>query len=59
MRQFLLLFCTLFPLIGLAQSTQTIKGTVLDAESRQPLIGASVFVEVPVAGLMGAGNGIE
>jgi hypothetical protein len=37
----------LLPFVSLAQSTQTIKGTVLDAESKQPLIGASVFVEVP------------
>ena len=41
-----LLACNV-PFCSLAQSTQTIKGTVLDAETKQPLIGASVFVEVP------------
>jgi hypothetical protein len=33
--------------IGFAQQTQTIMGTVLDAETQQPLIGATVFVETP------------
>lgn len=41
---YLLLFVSLS---ASAQRNQTITGTVLDAETRQPLIGAAVFVETP------------
>lgn len=41
-------------MIGLGQHlTQTIKGQVIDAESRQPLVGASVVV-ASVQPLLGA-----
>jgi len=30
-----------------AQRNQTIKGTVVDSETKQPLLGATVFVEIP------------
>lgn len=32
---------------SLSQNVQTIRGNVLDSESKQPLIGASVFIEQP------------
>ncbi|MCF8258886.1 MAG: carboxypeptidase-like regulatory domain-containing protein [Flavobacteriales bacterium] len=47
MRVVILILGLLIPAPLFAQGIQTIRGTVLDAESKQPLIGASVFVETP------------
>lgn len=44
-------------LAGFAQKTQLIKGNVIDAETNQPLIGASVFVESPE--LIGASTDLD
>lgn len=44
-RTFLFVFCTFFTInISAQESTQTIRGTVIDRESKQPLIGATVSV---------------
>lgn len=40
-----------------AQRHQTIKGTVVDAETKQPLVGATVFVETPE--IIGASTDID
>lgn len=43
----LLLFLALFAsLSAFAQRVQTVKGTVVDAESKQPLIGATVYIQL-------------
>ena len=47
MNRFLFLLVLLMPLFTAAQRNQTIKGTVIDAETKQPLIGATVYVETP------------
>ena len=47
MRQSLVVIFLLLALSSFAQRNQTIMGTVLDAETKQPLIGATVFVETP------------
>lgn len=41
-----LLFCVL-PVLVWGQRNQTIRGTVVDAETKQPLVGATVFVQTP------------
>lgn len=41
----------------LAQRTQTIKGTVVDGETKQPLVGATVFVQLEE--LIGASTDID
>lgn len=50
----LLLFITLN---ATAQRNQTIKGTVVDSESKQPLIGATVYVQLD--GMIGASTDID
>lgn len=47
----------LMPALVLAQRNQTIKGTVVDAETKQPLVGATVFVETPE--MIGASTDID
>ncbi|MBI1287737.1 MAG: TonB-dependent receptor plug domain-containing protein [Flavobacteriales bacterium] len=47
----------LVPLCVVAQRNQTIKGTVVDAETKQPLVGATVFVETPE--MIGASTDID
>jgi hypothetical protein len=47
MKQSLIWIFLLLTVSSFAQRNQTIMGTVLDAETKQPLIGATVFVETP------------
>lgn len=47
MKQSLFFVFLLMTISSFAQRNQTIMGTVLDAETKQPLIGATVFVETP------------
>ncbi|MDP6908370.1 MAG: TonB-dependent receptor [Flavobacteriales bacterium] len=53
----ILLFCVIFSNAVFGQRNQTIKGTVIDAETKQPLIGATVIVET--AEVMGASADID
>ncbi|MFM1875281.1 MAG: hypothetical protein RL266_1018 [Bacteroidota bacterium] len=46
MKRLLFLFLILAPMLSVAQRNQTIRGTVVDAETKQPLIGAAVFVQL-------------
>lgn len=58
MKRYILLSISLFICSFLwAQNTQTIKGRVIDAESKQAIIGASVFVENPT--LIGTSTDID
>ena len=52
----LLLFLAL-PICVLAQRAQTIKGIVVDGETKQPLVGATVFVQLDE--LIGASTDID
>ena len=45
MKARLLLFLLFVSATAFAQRNQTIRGTVVDAETGQPLVGATVFVE--------------
>jgi len=57
-RLFLFAICLFTANIVSAQRNQTIRGTVIDAETNQPLIGATVIVETPeVAGASADVNG--
>ena len=47
MKRLLFFVFLLTSLSAIAQRNQTIKGTVVDAETKQPLVGATVFVETP------------
>jgi hypothetical protein len=47
MKQSLIWIFLLLTVSSFAQRNQTIMGMVLDAETKQPLIGATVFVETP------------
>lgn len=47
MKRLLFGFLLLCSTVVFAQRNQTIKGTVVDAETKQPLVGATVFVETP------------
>lgn len=47
MKRVALLLFMLLPMLAIAQRNQTIRGTVVDAETKQPLVGAAVFVETP------------
>ncbi|MGB1317714.1 MAG: carboxypeptidase regulatory-like domain-containing protein, partial [Flavobacteriales bacterium] len=47
MKQLYFVLFLFLSLSSLAQRNQTIKGTVVDAETKQPLVGATVFVETP------------
>ena len=57
MRKVLSLVLVFLAFASYAQKTQLIKGTVVDAETNQPLIGASVFVENP--DLIGASTDLD
>ncbi|MCB9187264.1 MAG: carboxypeptidase-like regulatory domain-containing protein, partial [Flavobacteriales bacterium] len=46
MKRLLILFMVLVPVRTIAQRNQTIRGTVVDAETKQPLVGATVFVQL-------------
>lgn len=46
MKRIVFLLFGLLPILAFAQRNQTIRGTVLDAETKQPLIGAAVFVQL-------------
>ncbi|MFT4981723.1 MAG: hypothetical protein ACI9UR_001580 [Bacteroidia bacterium] len=47
MQRLIFLFFIFLSVSSFAQRNQTIKGTVVDAETKQPLVGATVYVETP------------
>lgn len=46
MRKLLLFVALSIPFSAFAQRVQSVKGTVVDAESKQPLIGATVYIQL-------------
>ncbi|MCB0754353.1 MAG: carboxypeptidase-like regulatory domain-containing protein, partial [Flavobacteriales bacterium] len=57
MKRLLFLFLFLAPMLSMAQRNQTIKGTVVDAETKQPLVGATVYVQLEE--MLGASTDID
>ena len=57
MKRLLFLVFLMSPFWVLAQRSQTIRGTVVDAETKQPLVGATVFVQLEE--LIGASTDID
>ncbi|MCB9194775.1 MAG: TonB-dependent receptor [Flavobacteriales bacterium] len=53
-----LLIILFLPLLSFAQITQTIRGSVIDQDTKAPLIGANVLVQIP-DNPMGAATDIE
>lgn len=46
-KNYLTLLILIFNVLAFGQNTQVIKGTVIDSETQQAIIGASVYIETP------------